>query len=135
MKTFLLFLFLSIVVSSNGQNDARPDPQPAPETTEKFNIGMAGYTFRHFDLDKTLETLQKTDVRYLCIKDFHLPLSSTDEEIEAFHAKLKDFGVKGYAVGPIYMKTKEEIDQAFDYAKRVGVNLIVGVPNYELLSY
>ncbi len=30
---------------------------------------------------------------------------------------------------------KEEIDRAFDYAKRVGVKLIVGVPNYELLPY
>lgn len=43
--------------------------------------------------------------------------------------------VTGYAVGPIYMKSEEEIDRAFDYAKRVGVKLIVGVPNYELLPY
>jgi sugar phosphate isomerase/epimerase len=33
------------------------------------------------------------------------------------------------------MKTEEEIDRAFDYAKRVGVKLIVGVPNVELLPY
>ena len=44
-------------------------------------------------------------------------------------------GMAGYAVGPIYMKSEEEIDRAFDYAKRVGVKLIVGVPNYELLPY
>lgn len=106
-----------------------------PETGEKFRIGMAGYTFANFDLDKTLETLQKTDVHYLCIKDFHLPFKSTDEEIAAFHAKLADKGVTGYAVGPIYMKTKEEVDNAFAYARRVGVKLIVGVPNVELLPY
>ena len=41
----------------------------------------------------------------------------------------------GYAVGPIYMKSEAEIDRAFEYAKRVGVKLIVGVPNYELLPY
>jgi sugar phosphate isomerase/epimerase len=113
----------------------RPGPQPAPETGEKFKVGMAGYTFVKFDLDKTLETLQKADVHYLCIKDFHLPINSTDEQIQAFHAKLKEKGVTGYAVGPIYMKTTEEVDRAFDYAKRVGVKLIVGVPNYELLPY
>jgi sugar phosphate isomerase/epimerase len=109
--------------------------QLAPETGEPFKIGMAGYTFNKFDLDKTLETLQKTDVHYLCIKDFHLPLNSTDEQIAAFHARLAAKGVTGYAVGPIYMKTEAEVDHAFAYAKRVGVKLIVGVPNVELLPY
>ncbi len=96
---------------------------------------MAGYTFVRFDLDKTLETLVKSDVHYLCIKDFHLPLNSDAEQIASFHAKLKEKGVTGYAVGPIYMKTEEEADRAFEYAKRVGVKLIVGVPTYELLPY
>jgi sugar phosphate isomerase/epimerase len=109
--------------------------QLAPETGETFKIGMAGYTFHKFDIDKTLETMQKTDVHYLCIKDFHLPLSSTDEQIAAFHAKLAAKDVTGYAVGPIYMKTEAEVDRAFAYAKRVGVKLIVGVPNVELLPY
>ncbi|NLY23501.1 MAG: sugar phosphate isomerase/epimerase [Bacteroidales bacterium] len=113
----------------------RPDPQPAPDSFEQFSVGMAGYTFVNFDLDKTLEIMEKCDVKYLCIKDFHLPLKSTDEEIAAFHAKLKSKGVTGYAVGPIYMRSKEEVDNAFEYAKRVGVKLIVGVPNYELLPY
>lgn len=117
----------------NAQN--RPDPQPAADTFEKFKVGMAGYTFAKFDIDKTLETMEKCDVHYLCIKDFHLPLNSTDEQIAAFHAKLKAKGVTGYGVGPIYMRSKEEIDKAFKYAKRVGVKLIVGVPNYELLPY
>ena len=128
--TFLMFLAFSIV---NAQE--RPAPKPGAENGEKFKLGMAGYTFVKFDLDKTLETLKKTDVRYLCIKDFHLPLNSDDAQIAAFHEKLKAVGVTGYAVGPIYMKSEAEIDRAFEYAKRVGVKLIVGVPNYELLPY
>ncbi len=128
--TFLIFLAIPIV---NAQE--RPAPRPGAENGEKFKLGMAGYTFVKFDLDKTLETLKKTDVRYLCIKDFHLPLNSDDAQIAAFHAKLKEAGVTGYAVGPIYMKSEAEIDRAFEYAKRVGVKLIVGVPNYELLPY
>ena len=113
----------------------RPAPQPAPETFEKFNVGMAGYSFVHFDLDQTLDMMEKCDVKYLCIKDFHLPFNSTDQEIADFHTKLESKGVTGYAVGPIYMRSQEEIDNAFEYAKRVGVELIVGVPNYELLPY
>jgi sugar phosphate isomerase/epimerase len=132
LSTFVFAALLSFMVSA--QNN-RPGPQPAPETGEKFKLGMAGYTFAKFDLEKTLETLKKTDVHYLCIKDFHLPLNSTDEQIAAFHAKLKAADVTGYAVGPIYMKSEADIDKAFDYAKRVGVKLIVGVPNIELLPY
>lgn len=137
MKKNYVFLLLILVVGLNlqAQQPERPGQQPATETGEKFKVGMAGYTFVKFDLDKTLATLQRADVHYLCIKDFHLPFKSTDEEIAAFHAKLKDKGVTGYAIGPIYMKTEAEIDQAFEYAKRVGVKLIVGVPNYELLPY
>lgn len=131
---FLIVLFLTSV-ALNAQQSGRPDPQPPIDTKEKFKVGMAGYTFVNFDLDKTLETLQKSDVHYLCIKDFHLPIKSTPAEIAAFHEKLKAKDVTGYAVGPIYMKTKGAVDTAFEYAKRVGVKLIVGVPNYDLLPY
>jgi rhamnogalacturonyl hydrolase YesR/sugar phosphate isomerase/epimerase len=105
------------------------------ENNEQFKLAMAGYSFVNFDLDSTLKMMKRMDVRYLCIKDFHLPLKSTDEEIAAFHAKLKEYNVTGYGVGPIYMKTKDEVDNAFAYAKRVGVKLIVGVPNVEVLPY
>jgi len=137
MKRRFIYLLLSCLtlIILNVQGQERPGQQPPPETGEKFRLGMAGYTFIKFNIDKTLETMQKVDVHYLCIKDFHLPLTSTDEEIAAFHAKLKAKGVTGYGVGPIYMTSEAEIDKAFDYAKRVGVKLIVGVPNYELLPY
>src|SRR3989339_2205242 len=130
MKKLVVFLLFVLMtgITVQAQQPERPGQQPPPETDEKFKVGMAGYTFAKFDLDKALATLQKTDVHYLCIKDFHLPFKSTDEEIAAFHAKLKEKGVTGYDVGPIYMKTEAEIDNAFEYAKRVGVKLIVGVP-------
>ncbi|MEI6140668.1 MAG: sugar phosphate isomerase/epimerase [Mariniphaga sp.] len=140
MKQFSFLLMIGLMaitslVAIAQDKPERPGPQPAPETGEKFKIGMAGFTFLRFDIDKTLETLQRTDVHYLCIKDFHLPLTSTSEQIAAFKAKLSSKGVTGYAVGPIYMKSEAEIDKAFEYAKNVGVKLIIGVPNYELLPY
>ncbi len=134
-KSLILFIAICFALNSFAQKPERPDPQPAPETTESFKLGIAGYTFHKFDLQTTLETMQRCDVHYLCIKDFHLPVKSTDAEIEAFHAKCAEYGVTGYAVGPLYMKTEEEIDKYFDYAKRVGVKTIVGVPAYELLPY
>ena len=121
----------------NAAINATPDPvkvKPA-KAVNPFHIGMAGYTFVNFDLETTLKTMKSLDLHHLCIKDFHLPFDSTDEQIKAFHEKCASYGVKGYAVGPIYMRSKEEIDNAFAYAKRVGVKLVVGVPNYELLPH
>ena len=133
MKKSLFFVLLMFSMFLTAQE--RPAPQPSADTSEKFKVGMAGYSFVHFNLDQTLEMMEKCDVKYLCIKDFHLPFDSSDQQIAEFHNKLKSKGVTGYAVGPIYMRSKEEVDNAFEYAKRVGVELIVGVPNYELLPY
>src|ERR1044071_2064089 len=82
-------------VMTQGQDGAAIAPGQ-----DTFRLGMAGYTFNKFKLDQSLEMLKKVDVHYLCIKDFHLPLNSTDEQIAAFHAKCKSFNVTGYGVGP-----------------------------------
>lgn len=104
--------------------------------TDPFQLGVAGYSFVHFSLEETLVMMKRMGIEYLCIKDFHLPLTSSDAEIAAFHQKLGEYGVKGYAVGPIYMtKSHDEIDHAFAYAKRVGVDTVVGIPNKEDLAY
>jgi len=114
-----------------------PDPvkKKADKAVNPFHISCAGYTFAHFDIDTTLKTLQKLDIHYLCIKDFHLPMNCTDEQIKAFKEKLAAAGVTGYGVGPIYQRSEAEVDKAFEYAQRVGVHVMVGVPNYELLPY
>jgi sugar phosphate isomerase/epimerase len=100
-----------------------------------FKFAVAGWTFNKYKLEPSLDMMARVDMHYLCIKNFHLPLDSTSEQIAAFHDKLKTKGVTGYAVGPISMKSEAEADQAFEYCKRVGVKLIVGVPEHELLPY
>jgi len=98
-----------------------------------YELGMAGYTFVKFPLEDTLRMTQRVGITHLCIKDFHLPLDSSEKDIEQFHQKCAEYGIKGYAVGPIYMRNVDQVNQAFEYAKRVGVRMIVGVPNYEML--
>jgi inosose dehydratase len=100
-----------------------------------FPVGIAGYTFTKFDVDKSIAMMKRLDVRYLSIKDSHLPLNSNDEKIKEVLAKFTEANIKIYTVGVIYMKTKQDVDVAFDYAKKVGVNMIVGVPTYDLLDY
>jgi sugar phosphate isomerase/epimerase len=115
---------------------AKPETAAKPQEEDLFKVAMAGYSFLRFDIDQTLDMMQRIGVNYLCIKDFHLPLDATQADCDAFHAKLKSKGVTGYGVGPIYMdKSVSQIDEAFEYAKRAGVKLIVGIPKYEDLPY
>jgi len=108
---------------------------PDDKRIDLFRVGIAGWSFQKIALDISLEMMNRVDVRHLCIKDFHLPLNSTDEHIAAFKNKLKAKGVTGFGVGPIYMTSKNEVDHAFEYAKRVGVRVLVGVPEHGLLPY
>ena len=132
-RSFLKQAGLVVAAATGGRSLFTASAQAQQSTTagnpqDTFRLAIAGYTFNKFKLDQTLEMVKKVDVHYLCIKDFHLPLKSTDEEIAAFHAKCKSFDVTGYGVGPIYMGSEEEVNNAFAYAKRVGVKTVVGVP-------
>lgn len=89
---------------------------------------MAGYTYNKFTVDQTLDALEKFDVHYLCVKNFHLPFNSNAAQIAEFRNKCADHGVTPYGVGPIYMNTPEDAKRFFEYAAALGVGVLVGVP-------
>lgn len=124
-----------LALSSAFQTEVKATTLTKKVNKDAFHLGVAGYSFVNFKLDESLAMMKRMDIKFLCIKDFHLPFNSTGTEISAFHEKLAQSGVTGYAVGPIYTKSTAAIDEAFDYAKRVGVNLIIGIPNKEDLAY
>jgi inosose dehydratase len=103
--------------------------------SDSFSIGMAGYTFLKCTVEQTIQIMNRININYLSLKDFHMPMNSTQEQISAVLDKFKEAGIKVYTVGVVYMKTQESVDQAFAYAKMAGVDMIVGAPNYELLPY
>ena len=94
----------------------------------KFHLAMAGYTYNKFSIDQTLDDLERFDVHYLCVKNFHLPFDSTPAQMAEFKRKCADHGVTPYGVGPIYMATPDEAKKYFDYAAALGVGVLVGVP-------
>jgi len=104
-------------------------------TAESFGLGIAGYTFREFSVEQTIEMMNRVGIKNLSVKDFHMPMNSTQQQITAVIDKFKKGGINVYTVGVVYMKTREAVDQAFEYAKMAGVKMIVGAPEYELLPY
>lgn len=125
----------SAIVPVMGKAAIGSETSPGSAAQEPLNIGVAGYTFVKFNVEQSIAMMKRIGVTNLSLKEFHLPLNSTDEKIAEVLGKFKAAGINIYAVGVIYMKTKEAVDQAFQYAKKLGVDLIVGVPNYDLIEY
>lgn len=107
----------------------------ADKPKDLFSIGMAGYTFKEFSVVQTIEMMKRIGVTNLSLKDFHMPLNSTAEQINAVIDEFKSAGINIYTVGVVYMKSEQAVDQAFEYAKMAGVKMIVGAPDYILLPY
>ncbi len=108
---------------------------PSWESNDSFSLGMAGYTFKGLSIERTIEIMTYMGIKFLSVKDFHMPLDSTQQQIDSVIGKFRAAGITVYTVGVIYMKTEAAVDQAFEYAKMAGVKMIVGAPDYDLLPY
>ena len=120
----------SLAAGSGLAKDPAPSGEPSarPSAKRTFELGLASYTFRNFPLDKCLAMTARVGLKYICLKDCHLPLRSTPEKIAQVVAKVKAAGIDLYGGGVIDMGSAAEVNRAFDYAKAAGMRTIVGVP-------
>ena len=102
-------------------------------SNEKINLGLASYSLRDFSLTQTIRMIKRLGLKKVSLKEVHLPIDSSKESIVKAVEEIKLAGLELYAVGVIYMTTEAEVIRAFEYAKAAGVDLIVGVPEYNLL--
>ena len=81
-----------------------------------FQIGMASYTFRKFNLEDTLAMTKRLGIKEIAFKSVHLPLDSSENKIMSVISRVKTAGLDLYGGGVIYMKNENDVNQAFDYA-------------------
>ena len=105
------------------------------EHSKDLPVGIADWTFVDFDIPQSIQMMQRLDIHHMTIKNFHLPFDSTKEKIDEVLKQYNDGGISIYGVGVIYMKNKDEVDQAFEYAKNAGISLIIGVPEHDQIDY
>jgi sugar phosphate isomerase/epimerase len=101
--------------------------------TDSFALGLASYTFRKFSLEQTIASATRLGIRNIALKSMHMPLDASPSEIQRIAKTVRDAGLDLYGAGVIYMKTQQEVETAFEYAKQAGLKVIIGVPNHELL--
>jgi sugar phosphate isomerase/epimerase len=112
---------------------ARRAGAAAAHEKPRFELGLASYTLRKFNLDETLAMTRRLDLEHIAFKSFHLALDSSPRAIREVVAKVKDAGLDLYGGGVIYMKNEEQVHQAFDYAEAAGMRVIIGVPVPDVL--
>ncbi|MFW5980594.1 MAG: sugar phosphate isomerase/epimerase family protein [Halanaerobiaceae bacterium] len=100
----------------------------------KFNLGMASFTLREFDLVKAAKMTKRAGLTHISLKSMHLPLDLEEDELKEKAAKVREIGLDLYGCGVVYMGTEEEVENAFKYAETAGMDIIIGVPEKELLD-
>jgi sugar phosphate isomerase/epimerase len=105
---------------------------PAPGD---IRLGVASYSFREFQRALAIEDTVKLHVTYINIKDFHLPLNSTPDEIAKARKEFEKAGLTIVGGGNISFQKDDDADirSKFEYAKLAGMPLIVCAPTHETL--
>jgi sugar phosphate isomerase/epimerase len=124
-KEFLLSSAMAVVPSLSF---AKSEPQKSDLT-----LGLASYTLRMLDIDGVIKTATRLGITSIALKDMHMPLTASAEVTKATAEKVRAAGLKLYGAGVIYMKSSQEVDNAFNYAQAAGLETIIGVPNHDLL--
>jgi sugar phosphate isomerase/epimerase len=128
---------LGTIAAASGRTFAQTEfaKTTPPPRNPAYKLGLASYTTRELDLDKTIAIAKRLHLEAISLKqDFHLPMNLSADKQKAIAQKVRDSGLDFYACGVIYTKTEDEVKKAFEFAKNVGIRLIVGVPNHELLD-
>lgn len=135
MKSRREFLKLSAATSAASLLKLDASGKGISNHHNQLKLGLASYSVRKFTQEKAIAMSKRVGLDYICLKSMHLPLSSPAGEIKDSAKRVSDAGLVLYGAGVIYMNEKEEVNQAFEYAKNAGMTVIVGVPGHDLLGY
>lgn len=99
-----------------------------------LRVGVCTYSLRSFPLAETLQDIKRLGVRYLSLKEIHLPLSSTTEQRKQVRQQAEDLGLSITSCGVIYLKNDEtQMRQALDYVRDLGASVAVVGVNHDML--
>jgi inosose dehydratase len=135
------FLQRSVIGSSVLTGATWPCPGPAAvskpvkDPCHGLKLGLTSYTLRKFTLDQAITMTLDAGVKYISLKDMHLPLKSSAEERRRAHDKIEAAGLQLMGGGVIYLKNNEqEIRDAFEYARDAGMPTIICSPEPDSLD-
>jgi sugar phosphate isomerase/epimerase len=107
----------------------------APKTEEDagFKLGVASYSLRKLSRADAIKALERLNVRYVNIKEFHAPIKGTPAEWEQARKDFESAGITILGVGNVSFAKDDdaEMKRNFEYAKTLGAPLIVMAPTHQ----
>ena len=112
-----------------GSLAGRPARAAAAEAADPYRglkVGLASYSANKLSLDQLIALMKDLGLRYVTLKDCHLKMTLSKEQIQAEVKKLKDAGLVLMGGGVIYLKSDEaQARPAFEYARAAGMPVMV----------
>lgn len=113
--------FESFLAAQNASPNTNDDKQ-----FHGLKVGVASYSLRSFPAADALKDIQRLGVRYLSLKDVHLPLTATSEQRRQLRQQAQDLGLTITSCGVIYLENDDaKMRQAFDYVRDLGASVAV----------
>ncbi len=115
---------------------AVPLAKPAKTDDDRdIRLAVATYSLRSFPRTEAIKMIKQLNVRYVDVKEFHLPYKDSPEQLAAGRKEFEDAGLKIIAGGNISLQKDDEADlrRYFEYAKTCGMPMMVIAPTHETL--
>src|SRR6266436_6394491 len=91
--------------------------KPSTDPLHNLKIGVASYSLRKMNADAAVKTIQRVGLKYVSLKDMHLPLKGTPEQLQAGVKRFTDAGIIPISCGVVTLRGNEgQIRSAFEYA-------------------
>ncbi len=118
-----------IGLTGKGVSAAEETSKWSPAEPLGLKLGIATYSFSKIPIEPTIKGIKQVGVKYVSIKEAHMPLKSTAEQRKEAVKKFRDAGITPLSCGNIGMKDNEsDVRNAFEYARDAGIPTIVCAP-------
>ena len=107
----------------------------AQAATAGFKLGVASYSLRKFNRTQAIAMVKQLNTPYINIKEFHLLLRSTPDDIDVARKEFQEAGLIILGGGNISFLLDDDADirHKFEYAKLAGMPIIVCAPTARTL--
>jgi sugar phosphate isomerase/epimerase len=108
---------------------------PVDDKPRGLKLGVASYSLRKLSRPDAIKAMKTLETPYINIKEFHIALKATPDEVKAARKEFEDAGLKILGVGNITFNKDDdaEMRRNFEYAKMLGAPVMVMAPTHALL--
>ncbi|HMP17341.1 MAG TPA: sugar phosphate isomerase/epimerase, partial [Gemmatales bacterium] len=93
------------------------------ENPSTIKLGLQTYTFRNFNLERTLQFMQKLGLRYAEFFSKHIPAESTPDQLGTILKLCREYEVQPYSFGVVkFTKNHEANRRLFEFGKALGLS-------------